>query len=98
MEQCIVPDYMMYAAMYTTSIMEKCNNVMIYHGLLTFNLSCSKACQTIGIIYRNFYKHATLHTLLTLYGSLVIPYYPLFGTYPYLPLILKLSRKPNTLL
>ena len=34
----------------------------------------SKAHQTIGIIYHNFYKHASPHTLLMLYHSLVIPY------------------------
>ena len=35
----------------------------------------SKARQTIGIIYHNFYKHASSQTLFTLYHSLVIPYF-----------------------
>ena len=52
--------------------------------IITSNLSCSshiqsvssKAHQTIGIIYRNFYKHiASPHTLLSLYCSLVILYF-----------------------
>ena len=51
--------------------------------IITSNLSWSphiqsvhsKAHQTIGIIYRNFYKHSSPHTLLTLYHSLVIPYF-----------------------
>ena len=51
--------------------------------IITSNLSwsphiqsvCSKARQTIGIIYHYLYKHASPHTLLTLYHSLVIPYF-----------------------
>ena len=51
--------------------------------IITSNLSWSphiqsvhsKACQTIGIIYCNFYMHACLHTLLTLCRFLVIPYF-----------------------
>ena len=46
--------------------------------IITSNLSWSshlqsvwpkKACQTIGIIYHNFYKHTSPHTLLTMYRS-----------------------------
>ena len=36
---------------------------------------CSKVHQTIGTIYCNFYKHASPHTLLTLYCTLVISYF-----------------------
>ena len=65
--------------------------------IITSNLSWSlhiqyvhtKAHQTIRIIYHNFYKHASTHTLLSLCTH---------GTHPYLPLILKFSRKPNTAL
>ena len=51
--------------------------------IITSNLSWSphiqsvrsKARQTIRIIYCNFCKHASLHTLLTLYCSLIIPFF-----------------------
>ena len=51
--------------------------------IITTNLSWSphiqsvhsKTHQTIRIFYCNFYKHASPHTLLTLYHSLVIPYF-----------------------
>ena len=91
------------------SQLEQVNSIKYLGIIITSNLAWSpniqsvhsKACQTIEIIYRSFYKHASPHTLLTLYHSLVIPYFPtapLFGTHPYLPLMLKFSRKPNILL
>ena len=78
--------------------------------IITSNLSWSlhiqyvhtKARQTIGIIYHNFYKHASPHTLISLCIALlsfaISPTVPLFGNHPYLPLMLKFSRKPNTAL
>ena len=59
-------------------------NSFKYLGIIiTSNLSwsphiqfvCSKTHQAIGTICHNFYKHASPHSLLTLYQSLVIPYF-----------------------
>ena len=36
---------------------------------------CSKFRQTIETIYSNFYKHASSHTLFTLYHTLIISYF-----------------------
>ena len=93
-----------------SSQLERVNSFKYIGIFITSNLSWSlhiqyvhtKAHQTIRIIYHNFYKHASTHTLLSLCVTLlsfaIIPTAPLFGTHPYLPLMLKFSRKPNTAL
>ena len=90
--------------------LERVNSFKYIGIIITSNLSWSlhiqyvrtKARQTIGIIYHNFYKHASPHTLLslciTLLSFTISPTAPLFGTHQYLPLMLKFLRKPNTAL
>ena len=58
------------------SQLELVNSFKYLDIIITSNLSwshiqsvCSKAHQTTGTIYCNFYKHASPHTLLTLYYS-----------------------------
>ena len=41
---------------------------------------CSKPRQNIGIIYCNFYQHASPQILLTLYHFLVIPYFTYYSS------------------
>ena len=58
----------------------------------------SKTHQTIGIIYCNFYKMLLLILFSLCIALLSFPIFltaPLFGTHPYLPLMLKFSRKPT---
>ena len=65
------------------SQLEQVNSFKYLGVIITSNLSWtshiqyvhSTARQTIGIIYHNFYKHASPRTLLTLYRSLVILYF-----------------------
>ena len=46
------------------------NDSKCFGVIISFNLS-SKGRQTIGIIYRNFYQHASSQIHLALYHSLV---------------------------
>ena len=93
------------------SQLEHVNSFEYFGVIITFNLSWSsniqsvhsKARQIIGIIYCNFYKHASPQSLLTFYHSLVIPYFTYcmllcLGPHPYLLPILKILKKNNTLL
>ena len=49
---------------------------LIYHGQLTSNLSALKLVKLLeSSTVTSINKHASSHTLLTLYHSLVIPYF-----------------------